>query len=136
MGPSPEKLKALEEKMNRLGISKNDIEEKFIKAGGRGGQKVNKSNSAVFLRHRKTNISVKCQSSRSQHLNRFLALRLLVEKIEYAMDKSGKKKIEKQDKLDRIRKQKLRRKRKTKKKNAIRQNKHCQPENGVEKYPG
>ena len=116
MGPSQEKIDALERKMKRLNISRSDIEEKFIKSGGRGGQKVNKSNSAVFLVHKKTNLSVKCQASISQHLNRFLALRLLVEKIENAMADSNGRLSREQQKVERIRKQKQRRKRKTKKK--------------------
>lgn len=122
MGPSPEKIAALEKKMKKLGICKEDIEEKFIKAGGRGGQKVNKSSSAVFLRHKKSNLSVKCQASRSQHLNRFLALRLLVEKIELSLDTSCKKRSAQQSKIDKIRKQKLRRKRKTKRKERSKSN--------------
>lgn len=82
MGPDPKKIKALEDKMTALGISREDIVERFIKSSGRGGQKVNKSSSAVFLKHEKTGISVKVGKHRSQHLNRFLALRTLVEKIE------------------------------------------------------
>ena len=85
MGPDKEKIIALEKRMTSLGIKKEDVEEKFIKSSGRGGQKVNKTSSAVFLRHKKTNLSVKCGESRSQHLNRFLALRRLVEKIEAKM---------------------------------------------------
>ncbi len=116
MGPSQEKIVALEKRMKDLGISKSDIEEKFIKAGGRGGQKVNKSSSAVFLSHNKTKLSVKCQTTRSQHLNRFLALRRLVDKIEASMGIKGSVLSAEQAKIDRIKKQKLRRKRKNKKK--------------------
>ncbi|MCK5350692.1 MAG: peptide chain release factor-like protein [Desulfobacula sp.] len=85
MGPNKDKLLNLEKRMKALGVKKADIEEKFIKSAGRGGQKVNKSSSAVFLKHKKTNLSVKCGKARSQHLNRFLALRSLVEKIEANM---------------------------------------------------
>ncbi|MFH1154497.1 MAG: peptide chain release factor-like protein [Pseudomonadota bacterium] len=81
MGPSKEKLAALETRMQTLGILPGDIEEKFIKSSGRGGQKVNKTSSAVFLRHVPTSITVKCGAERSQTLNRFLALRRLVEKV-------------------------------------------------------
>jgi protein subunit release factor B len=110
MGPTKEKILALEMRMSALGIEKKDIEEKFIKSSGRGGQKVNKSSSAVFLRHKKSNLSVKCGKARSQHLNRFLALRNLVDKIEANMTGKDKKEQEK------IRKQKQRRKRRTQKK--------------------
>ena len=94
-------------------FKKEDIETKFIKASGRGGQKVNKSSSAVFLRHKKTNISVKCSKARSQHLNRFLALRSLIEKIE--ADYRGISQKE-EIRIQKIKKQKKRRKRKTHKK--------------------
>ncbi len=105
MGPGKKKIEALEKKMADLGIKKEEIKEKFIKASGRGGQKVNKSSSAVFVIHEKTGISVKVGKHRSQHLNRFLALRSLVEKIEAKMTGNLQ-----QDKFERIRKQKQRRK--------------------------
>ncbi|CCK80286.1 MULTISPECIES: peptide chain release factor family protein [Desulfobacula] len=115
MGPGKEKILDLEKRMAALGIQKEDIEEKFIKSSGRGGQKVNKSNSAVFLKHKKTNLSVKCGKARSQHLNRFLALRKLIEKIEAHLSGTSDKE---QKKIERIKKQKQRRKRKTQKKLA------------------
>ena len=116
MGPSKQKILALEKRMKALGIKKEDIDEKFIKSSGRGGQKVNKSSSAVVLKHKKTNLSVKCGKARSQHLNRFLALRSLIEKIEAHM--TGKPEKE-QKRIEKIRKQKQRRKRKTHKKLSI-----------------
>ena len=115
MGPNKDKLLNLEKRMKALGVKKEDIEEKFIKSAGRGGQKVNKSSSAVFLKHKKTNLSVKCGKARSQHLNRFLALRNLIEKIEENM--TGKNEKE-QKRTEKIKKQKQRRKRKTHKKLA------------------
>lgn len=118
MGPSAEKIAQLENRMNALGITKADIEEKFIKSGGRGGQKVNKTNSGVFLRHRKTNLSVKCQKSRSQHLNRFLALRRLVDKIEAMQSGKTSGASAEEKRIEKIRKQKQRRKRKAKKKES------------------
>ena len=116
MGPSKEKISALEKRMSDLGIKKEDIEEKFIKSSGRGGQKINKTSSAVFLKHKITHLSVKCGKARSQHLNRFLALRNLIEMIEAAMTGKNNKIIEK---MDKIKKQKQRRKSKTKKKLLI-----------------
>ncbi len=113
MGPDKKKIEALEKKMVGLGIQKADIREKFIRASGRGGQKVNKSSSAVFLLHEPTGISVKVGKHRSQHLNRFIALRSLVEKIE-AREK-GIPDIDSQ-KIAKLKKQKQRRKRKTRKK--------------------
>lgn len=68
---SPEKIRQLEERMASLGIREADIEEKFIHARGRGGQKVNKTSACVYLRHAPTGIEVKCQESRSREANRF-----------------------------------------------------------------
>lgn len=114
MGPKKEKIIELENRMEILGIDKNDIEEKFIKSSGRGGQKVNKSSSAVFLKHIPTQLTVKYGKARSQHLNRFLALRLLIDKIEEI--KFGKSSKE-TDKINKIRKQKKKRKKRARQKN-------------------
>ena len=63
-------------------IKEDDIEESFIKGGGAGGQKINKTNSCVQLLHLPTSITVKCQQTRSREQNRSLARRLLAEKID------------------------------------------------------
>ncbi len=68
--------------MQELGIAEDDIIEKFIRSSGKGGQKVNKTASCVYLKHVPTGIEVKVQRERSQALNRFFARRLLVQKIE------------------------------------------------------
>jgi len=81
-GISKAKKQALRIKMQRLGIIDSDLEEKFIRSSGKGGQKVNKASTCVYLRHRPTGIEVKCQQERSQALNRFLARRILTNKIE------------------------------------------------------
>ncbi len=117
MGPDTAKIDALEKKMAALGIKKSDIQEKFIKGSGKGGQKVNKSVSTVFLKHKKTNITVKYGKARSQHLNRFMALRSLVEKIESYL--KGHRNPD-QKKFDKIRKQKQRRKRRGRKATKLR----------------
>ena len=72
----------LQDRMKSLGVAETDLEETFIRSSGPGGQKVNKSSSCVYLRHLPTGLSVKCQKERSQSLNRFLARRLLLDKIE------------------------------------------------------
>ena len=82
MNISPEKELALQERMARLGVSESDLRETFIRSSGPGGQKVNKTSSCVFLVHRPTGLSVKCQQERSQAMNRFLARRLLLDRIE------------------------------------------------------
>ncbi|MBA3011147.1 MAG: peptide chain release factor-like protein [Proteobacteria bacterium] len=110
MGPDIKKIEALEKKMADLGIKKEDIREKFIKSSGRGGQKVNKTASAVFVSHEKTGLCVKVGKHRSQHLNRFLALRSLVEKIEARMTGRNDKET---NQMEKIRKQKQRRKKRS-----------------------
>jgi len=86
-----------------LGVNLNDIEEKFIHGGGHGGQKINKSSNAVQLRHIPTGTTVKYQQRRQRAMNRILALRELLEKI----NPDSKK----QKEIAKIRKQKSRRKR-------------------------
>jgi len=79
---SEEKNRWLKEKMEALGIQERDIEEKFIRSSGRGGQKVNKTSTCVYLKHLPTGIEVKSMRERNQSLNRFLARRELIMRIE------------------------------------------------------
>ncbi|MCE5275927.1 MAG: peptide chain release factor-like protein [Deltaproteobacteria bacterium] len=103
---SPEKIRSLEERMRDLGIPERDIEEKFIRAQGRGGQKVNKSSSCVYLKHLPTGIEVKCQKARTQAMNRFFARRALADKVEEKLQGRASPAAHKADK---IRKQKHKR---------------------------
>jgi protein subunit release factor B len=107
------KEEALKAKMASLEIREADLEEKFIRSGKKGGQKVNKTSSQVYLRHKPTGIEVKCQKERSQALNRFLARRILVSKIESLI--LGRK-SEEQRRIEKIRRQKRRRSRRAKEK--------------------
>jgi peptide chain release factor len=79
---SPDRLAQVEQRMGALGVREADVEETFVRSGGPGGQKVNKSSSCVMLLHRPTGLRVKCQSSRHQAMNRLLARQLLLDKIE------------------------------------------------------
>ncbi|MGB9765332.1 MAG: peptide chain release factor family protein [Candidatus Saccharicenans sp.] len=110
---SPEKEKDLLERMSKLGIKNTDFEEKFIRSQGKGGQKVNKSATCVYLKHLPTGLEVKCQQERSQGVNRFLARRILVEKIEQMI--KGQK-SEEQQKIEKIRRQKRKRSKRAKEK--------------------
>src|ERR1051326_8109903 len=79
---SPDKQAQLQQRMSALGVQESEIEETFVRSGGAGGQKVNKSSSCVMLLHRPTGLRVKSQTTRHQAMNRFLARRLLLDKIE------------------------------------------------------
>lgn len=81
-GIGKDKLDALEQLLAKAGVVEADLEEKFVRASGPGGQKVNKTSSAVSLRHKPSGVEIKAQSHRSQMMNRYearkrLALRLL-----------------------------------------------------------
>lgn len=65
-----------------LKIFPQDIAEQFVRGGGKGGQKMNKTSSMVLLRHLPTGIDVRCQKHREQSRNRISAYKLLILKIE------------------------------------------------------
>ena len=65
-----------------LHISAEDIEERFVRGSGSGGQKINKTSSAVQLLHTPTGMEVKMQKHREQSKNRLSAWKLLILKIE------------------------------------------------------
>lgn len=110
-----EKGEKLLKRMGELGIREDDIEETFIRSSGPGGQSVNKASTCVQIKHIPTGIVVRSQRERSQGLNRFLARRLLVSKIE---EKILGKKSPEQLKGEKRRKQEKRRYRRAKKKLA------------------
>jgi len=79
---SEEKNRWLRDRMEELGILEKDIEEKFVRSSGHGGQNVNKTSTCVYLKHIPTGLEVKCMKDRSQSINRFLARRELIKKLE------------------------------------------------------
>jgi len=106
---SEEKNRWLREKMAELGINEDDLEEKFVRSSGKGGQHVNKTSTCVWLKHVPTGIEVKCMAERSQPLNRFLARRELAERIEALAGLPTRRELE----ADKVRKRKSRRRRRT-----------------------
>jgi len=122
-GVRPEKEDALREKMERLRIFERDLVEKFIRSQGKGGQKVNKASTCVYLKHLPTGIEVKCQRERSQAINRYLARRILADKIEAMI--LGQKSEEKQ-RLEKIRRQKRKRSKRAKLKMLEEKRKHAE----------
>jgi len=106
---SEEKNRWLKNKMQLLGVGEQDLEERFIHASGNGGQHVNKSSSCVYLKHIPTGVEVKCMEARSQSLNRFLARRLLLEKVEALSGAVTKKELA----AEKLKRQKARRKRRS-----------------------
>jgi protein subunit release factor B len=126
MPVSSEKEKALLQRMLELGVLQSDIEESFVRSSGPGGQKVNKTSSCVQLLHIPSGLAVKCQRERSQSLNRYLARKLLLDKIE----RSQKGFIEaEKEKIEKIRRQKRKRSKRAKEK--ILEAKHKQAEKKV-----
>ena len=110
---SQRKEKTLYDRMERLDINESDIIERFVRSSGAGGQKVNKTSTCVYLKHIPSGIEVKCQKERSQVLNRFLARRILADKIERIQ--LGKKSEEEQ-RIAKIKRQKHKRSKRAKEK--------------------
>src|SRR6185503_11632056 len=96
-----EKEDQLAQRMTALGVREVDIEEGFVRSGGHGGQNVNKTATCVMLLHRPTGLQVKCQSTRQQGLNRFLARKLLLDKIEAGQKSRAHAERARQEKLRR-----------------------------------
>jgi len=113
MPVSAEKDRALAARMQELGVSEDDFVETFVRSSGPGGQKVNKTSSCVHLLHKPTGLFVKCQRERSQALNRHLARRLLLDKIERQQIGFIE---EERDNIEKLRRQKRKRSRRAKEK--------------------
>lgn len=114
MGAFPvtlEKEQQMAQRMAQLGVQESELEESFVRSGGHGGQNVNKVATCVMLVHRPTGVQVKCQATRQQGLNRFIARRLLLDKIE---EKKTGQVASERAKIEKIRRQKRKRSRRAK----------------------
>lgn len=110
---STAKERALAERMRKMGVREEDLQEKFVRASGPGGQKVNKTSSCVQLKHLPTGLMVRCGRERSQVLNRFIARRRLLDRIEKMRTGSV---AEEKSRIEKIRRQKRKRSRRAKEK--------------------
>jgi protein subunit release factor B len=104
-------LTRIKEALARAGVDEADLDERFVVGSGAGGQKMNKTSSAVVLRHPPTQTVVKCQATRSREVNRWLARRLLVERI---LERTAGERSVRQQAAEKIRRQKRRRSRRQK----------------------
>jgi protein subunit release factor B len=120
---SPEKEDQLSRRMASLGVQEAELEETFVRSGGHGGQNVNKTATCVMLLHRPTGLQVKCQATRQQGLNRFIARRLLLDKVEEL--RTGRVAADKA-RIEKIRRQKRRRSRRAKERMLADKARHAQ----------
>ncbi len=102
---TPAKVAALKERIARLKIDLRLIDEQFVKGGGHGGQKINKTANAVQLRYAPLGLVVKCQRERKRSLNRFIALREMVDEIELKVSPETSERLKE---IEKIRKRKAR----------------------------
>lgn len=107
---TPAKIEALKARIARLGIDLRLIEEQFVKGGGKGGQKINKTANAVLLKYPPLSLIVRCQRERKRSLNRFIALRELVDEIEVRISPETSERLKE---ISRLRKRKAGKRRKT-----------------------
>jgi len=108
-----DKWNKLSERMETLHIQEADLVEKFILGSGKGGQKRNKTASTVYLKHVPSGLEIKCQESRSREDNRYFARERLCEKLHVLVSDEQTKE---QQQIEKIKRQKKRRSRKTKQK--------------------
>jgi protein subunit release factor B len=91
---SPSKIQELIDRMRRLGIDPDAVEEQFTRGSGPGGRKVSTTSNAVLLRYPPLGIVVRCHRDRRRNVNRFLALRKLVDRVEERLSPGTSKRLQ------------------------------------------
>jgi protein subunit release factor B len=104
-GVVPGKIEELKSRILRLRIDLSKVEETFSRGGGKGGQKINKTSNRVQLSYAPLELRVTCQRERKRSLNRFLALRELVDQAEIKISPETSERLRE---FDRLRKRKAR----------------------------
>lgn len=104
-----DKWEKLAEWMAKLEIKETDLIEKFILGSGKGGQKLHKTASTVYLKHLPSAIEIKCQDSRSREDNRYFARQRLCEKLNSQLSDEKTKEQQRKEKIKRQKKRRTRR---------------------------
>ncbi len=99
---SPQKVEALKERVARLKIDLSAVEESFSRGSGKGGQKINKTSNRVQLYYPPLDVRVSCQRERQRSVNRFLALRELVDQIEIKVSPETSERLREVERLRKI----------------------------------
>ncbi len=118
-----DKWEKLTELMVKLHINESELIEKFIVGSGKGGQKLHKTASTVYLKHLPSGLEIKCQESRSREDNRYFARQRLCEKLHSLI---SDEKTKEQQKSEKIKRQKQRRSRRSKQRTLDEKNKQSQ----------
>lgn len=104
-------LHAIQALMERVGLTEADLEERFVLGSGSGGQKINKTASAVQLKHLPTGMMVKVQATRSRENNRWLARRELATRLLESIEGERSARQQAQEKIRRQKRRRSRRQR-------------------------
>ena len=108
------KRNQLKARLERLKINLAEVTEGFVRSPGPGGQKVNKTSSTVMLKYEPLDIIVKWSTERSRAMNRFFALRELVDQVEEKISPETSKRLKERAKMKQRKHQKRKKQRKKK----------------------
>lgn len=127
---TPETIAKIRSLMAEAFLYEEDIEESFILGGGPGGQKTNKTSNVVRLFHEPSGFQIRCGENRSREINRWLARRMLAEKI---LEREQGRKSAQQQAREKKRRQKRRRSRRQKQR--MLDDKHAHSEKKIARKP-